>query len=59
MSTTLKADTREKVGTKSARKLRDEGRIPATLQAGEDKPHLDISIEEDAFLTARRHITGE
>jgi len=55
MSTTLKADTREKVGTRHARKLRDEGRIPATLQAGEDKPHLDISIDEEEFLTARRH----
>jgi large subunit ribosomal protein L25 len=54
MSTTLKADKRDKVGTRHARKLRDEGRIPATLQAAEDKPHLDISIDEDEFLTARR-----
>ena len=49
MSTTLKADKRDKVGTRHSRKLRDEGRIPATLQAGEDRPHLDISIDEDEF----------
>ena len=55
MSTTLKADKREKVGTRNARKLRAEGRIPATLQAGDGQPHIDITIDEEEFLTARRH----
>ena len=55
MSTTLRADKRDRVGTRSSRKLRGEGRIPATLQAGDDKPHIDISIDEREFMTARRH----
>jgi large subunit ribosomal protein L25 len=55
MSTTLKADVREKVGTRHSRKLRAEGRIPATLQAEGKKPHVDIAIDEEDFLAARRH----
>ena len=55
MSTTLKADLREKVGTRHSRKLRAAGRIPATLQAQGQEPHVDLSIDEDDFLTARRH----
>ncbi len=55
MSTTLKTDVREIVGTRHSRKLRAEGRIPATLQAEGKKPHVDISIDEDDFLAARRH----
>ena len=54
MSTTLKAEAREKVGTRHARKLRDEGRIPASLQAEGEKPHVDLSIDEDEFLASRR-----
>jgi large subunit ribosomal protein L25 len=55
MSTTLKADLREKVGTRHSRKLRAEGRIPASLQAEGKSPHVDIAIDEDDFLAARRH----
>jgi large subunit ribosomal protein L25 len=55
MSTTLKAEVRAKVGTRSARALRAQGRIPGNLQGGAVAPHIDLSIDEDEFLTARRH----
>lgn len=55
MSTTLKAEVRAKVGTRSARALRSQGRIPGNLQGGTGAPHIDLSIDEDEFLTARRH----
>jgi large subunit ribosomal protein L25 len=55
MSTTLNAAVREKVGTRHARALRSHGRIPASLQATADQPHLDLSIDEDEFLASRRH----
>ena len=55
MSTTLKAQVRAKVGTRAARALRAEGRIPGNLQGGADQPHIDLSIDEAEFLTARRH----
>jgi large subunit ribosomal protein L25 len=55
MSTTLKAEVRAKVGTRSARALRTQGRIPGNLQGGTGAPHIDLSIDEDEFLTARRH----
>jgi len=56
----LSAAVREKLGSRSARKLRREGRIPCSLQPGDDeqsrtKPHVDLHIDEDAFLAARRH----
>jgi large subunit ribosomal protein L25 len=54
MSTQLKGGRRESVGSRSARKLRADGRIPANIQ-GEGKPHADIHIDSRAFLTARRH----
>lgn len=55
MSTTLKAQVRDQLGTRRSRKLRAQGRIPGNLQGGPDQPHLDLSIDEDEFLTARRH----
>jgi len=55
MSTILNAAVREKVGTHQARALRASGRIPASLQATTEKPHLDLSIDEDEFLASRRH----
>jgi large subunit ribosomal protein L25 len=55
MSTTLNAQVRAKVGTRAARALRSEGRIPGNLQGGSDQPHIDLSIDEEEFLTARRH----
>lgn len=55
MSTTLKAEVRAQLGTRQARKLRAAGRIPGNLQGGSDQPHIDLSIDEEEFLTARRH----
>jgi len=55
MSTTLKAEVRAKLGTRSSRALRAEGRIPGNLQGGAEQPHIDLSIDEAEFLTARRH----
>lgn len=54
MSATLKAALREKVGSRHSRLLRRQGRIPASIQ-GEHKDHLNFSIDETEFLTARRH----
>lgn len=55
MSTQLKAQTRETVGTRQSRKLRTQGRIPASIQAVGEQPHLDISVDEADFMAARRH----
>jgi len=55
MSTQLKAQKRETVGTRQSRKLRTQGRIPASLQAIGDQPHLDISVDAADFMSARRH----
>lgn len=55
MSTQLKAQQREKVGTRQSRKLRTQGRIPASIQAIGEQPHLDISVDEADFMAARRH----
>lgn len=54
MSATLTGNVREKLGSRWARRLRMQGRIPASIQ-GEGKPNLDIHIEEHLFLAARRH----
>ena len=54
MTAKLKTQTRSKVGTRAARILRLQGRIPASLQ-GDGKPHVDLSIDEHEFLSARRH----
>jgi len=54
MSATLNGKVRDKVGSRWARRLRMQGRIPASIQ-GEGKPNLDIDIDEDLFLAARRH----
>jgi len=54
MTAKLKTQNRSKVGTRAARILRLQGRIPASLQ-GEGKPHVDLSIDEHEFLSARRH----
>ena len=53
-SETLKANKREKVGTRTAKKLRAEGRIPANLQ-GDGKDHIDFSIDAREFHASRRH----
>jgi len=54
MSTQLKVQKREAVGTRHSRKLREQGRIPASVQALADEPHIDISIDEADFMSARR-----
>ena len=54
MSATLKGALRDKLGSRWARRLRMQGRIPASLQ-GEGKQNLNISIDEVEFLAARRH----
>ena len=54
MSTTLKASTRERVGTRHSQRLRSEGRIPVSLQSGGTNEPVSLSINEDEFLRARR-----
>jgi len=54
MSATLQGVVRDKLGSRHARKLRKQGRIPASLQ-GEGKQHVELSISADQFLEARRH----
>jgi len=54
MSTRLNAERRERTGTRLARALREQGRIPGNLQGG-GKPSVDLSIPEEEFLTTRRH----
>ena len=54
MSATLQAIVRDKLGSRFARALRLQGRIPASIQ-GEGEKHLEFSIDQIEFLTARRH----
>lgn len=54
MSATLNGIVREKLGTRYARVLRLQGRIPASIQ-GEGKENLHLSLDQDQFLAARRH----
>ena len=54
-SLSLKASKREKVGSRHARKLRRDGRIPCSIQPHEEREHVDIHIDEREFLAARRH----
>ena len=53
-SSVLAAERREIVGTRAARAVRNAGRIPASLQADAESPHVDISIDEREFLASRR-----
>lgn len=54
MTTKLDTQIRNTVGTRSARKLRAEGRIPASLQHTPEAPHVNLSVDHDEFMTARR-----
>ncbi len=54
MSANLNGAVRDKLGSRFARKLRLQGRVPASIQ-GENKDNVHFSFEEAAFLTARRH----
>lgn len=53
MAFPLNAELREKLGSRSARKLRAAGRIPCSLQSSKVAP-LSFSIDEAEFLAARR-----
>ena len=50
---TLRAEKRATFGSRTSRKLRDAGRIPATIQ-GAGKDNVAFSIEVREFLTHRR-----
>ena len=54
-SIVLECEKRTKVGSRSARKLRAAGRIPACLQGMEGKPNVDIHMDEVEFVASRRH----
>jgi large subunit ribosomal protein L25 len=54
MVTVLKTEPRTAVGTRSARKLRVEGKIPAALGRDGDQPQLNLIIDADEFLVTRR-----
>lgn len=54
MSATLKGEVRKKLGSRDARKLRLQGKLPASIQ-GEGKDDRAIALDEDEFLAARRH----
>jgi large subunit ribosomal protein L25 len=54
MSANLKATPRERLGSRHSRRLRAEGRLPISVQ-GEGKANVDLSIDLDEFLAARRH----
>jgi large subunit ribosomal protein L25 len=53
MTANLKTTVRPSLGSRSARVLRLQGRIPVSLQ-GEGKESLFLTIDEHEFLTARR-----
>jgi large subunit ribosomal protein L25 len=53
-SASLSCNRRTKVGSRDARKLRSEGRIPASLQAEGDHPHVNLHLGAVEFLTTRR-----
>ena len=56
-SEVLKAEKRDQVGTRYARKLRAQGRILASLEAEGTSPHVHFHIDEHNFLATRRHHT--
>jgi large subunit ribosomal protein L25 len=56
-SEVLKAGLRKQVGSRNARALRAEGRIPASLDKDDKLDHCDIHIEEHGFLATRRRHT--
>jgi large subunit ribosomal protein L25 len=54
MTTPLSTEPRHAVGTRASRKLRATGRIPVALQKDGEKPALNLSIDAEEFLRARR-----
>ncbi len=53
MSANLNAEVRDKLGSRTARKLRAAGRLPISIQ-GEGKDHVHASLEMHAFMVARQ-----
>jgi large subunit ribosomal protein L25 len=53
-SASLSCGRRTKVGSRDARKLRRDGRIPASLQSEGDHPHVNLHLGTVEFLTSRR-----
>ena len=53
MTATLQTLLRDALGTRSARKLRLQGKIPIILQG--DGEHVNAVIDQEEFLAARRH----
>lgn len=56
-SEVLKASVRTHVGSRHAKRLRADGRIPASLDKDDKHGHADIHIEEHGFLATRRRHT--
>ncbi len=54
-SETLQCELRSKLGSRDARSLRAQGRIPASIQAEGDSAHLNIHLDAHAFHASRRH----
>lgn len=50
----IECAVRDKVGSRSARRLRAMGRMVASLQADADHGHVDLHFDEAEFHTARR-----
>jgi len=50
----LQASSHVKLGSRDARKLRLQGKIPCSIQ-GEGKDNVNVAIDSDEFMTARRH----
>ncbi len=53
-SEVLKAEVRTKVGSRASRALRQDGRIPAALNADDKHELVHLSIEEHGYLASRR-----
>ena len=53
-SESLKCGLRDKVGSRDARKLRSQGRIPASIQAEGKSAHLNIHLSAEEFHSSRR-----
>lgn len=49
----LSAERREKLGSRPARRLRAEGRVPVSI-TGEGRPNLDVHVDLSKFHAARR-----
>lgn len=53
-SSTLTAEIRSKTGSRDARQLRAEGRIPASVQGGKGE-NVNVSVDAAEFWAMRRH----